>query len=173
MRDDIYVISGVCDWNTSSHVPVVDPRLLHLNNGNYNLNFIVEDFEVFPSTPNTITHNLIDNTTSVVLATKESGAIAATSLPSQPGRGMTVADNRQIGWSIFSSTYKATHIEDGHLIVNDLYVNAWVKRADDGTLQLPCQAVNYIITLRRVVTSTEQAIFALIQERAQDDISHA
>lgn len=172
MRDDVYVISGVCDWALATHAAVLDPRLLHLDNGDFNSNFIVEDFEVFPSTTNYVTNNLVEDTTFVVLATKESGAIAATSLPSQPGRGMNVADNRQIAWSVYAGNYDATHLEDGHLIVNDLYINAWVIRDDDGTIQLPVQAVNYIITLRRVDTSTDQAIFALIQERAQDDIAH-
>ncbi len=77
--------------------------------------------------------------------------------------GWDAADNRQIGWSfMFVGTAggdSRSYFLPDHVVVRDLWVQNF------GT-----DAMNYLIRVERQVLSEDQAILALIQERAQDDL---
>lgn len=78
--------------------------------------------------------------------------------------GWDASDNRQIGWSYqigdgFGRGDGRSYFLPDHVIVRDLWVQNF------GT-----DAMNYLIRVERQVLSDDQAILALIQERAQDDI---
>ena len=77
--------------------------------------------------------------------------------------GWDASDNRQIGWSFFfigtNGGNIGAFIADNHVVVRDLFVQNF-----SGV------AMNYIIDVERVSLSDDQAILALIQERAQDDL---
>ncbi len=77
--------------------------------------------------------------------------------------GWDASDNRQIAWSfMFIGTNGGnigSFIADNHVVVRDL----WVENFSG-------VAMNYIIDIERRSLSDDQAILALIQERAQDDL---
>jgi len=77
--------------------------------------------------------------------------------------GWDASDNRQIAWSFMfigaNGGNIGSFISNGHVVVRDLFVENFSG--------VP---MNYIINIERVELSDDQAILALIQERAQDDI---
>ena len=77
--------------------------------------------------------------------------------------GWDASDNRQIGWSfMFVGTAggdSRSYFLPDHVVVRDLWVQNF------GT-----DPMNYLIRVERQRLSDDQAILALIQERAQDDI---
>lgn len=74
------------------------------------------------------------------------------------------SDNRQIAWSfMFIGTNGGTAdswIVPDHVVVRDL----WIQN-------FSADAMNYIVRVERQNLSDDQAILALIQERAQDDLN--
>lgn len=77
--------------------------------------------------------------------------------------GWDASDNRQIAWSfMFIGTNGGnigSFISRNHVVVRDL----WIENFSG-------VAMNYVIDVERQVLSDDQAILALIQERAQDDL---
>ena len=77
--------------------------------------------------------------------------------------GWDASDNRQIAWSFMfigaNGGNIGSFIAPNHVVVRDLFVENF-----SGV------AMNYVITIERRSLSDDQAILALIQERAQDDI---
>lgn len=73
------------------------------------------------------------------------------------------SDNRQIAWSFMfigtnGGALKSWIVPD-HVIVRDLWIQNFSQ-----------DAMNYIIRVERQTLTDDQAILALIQERAQDDL---
>jgi len=170
MRNGLHTIRGVFNWSIGANDATTDPIRLLLDNGDFRKNFIVESFNCFPTGMNGITHNLwAQSGTVCVLATRFNGAIANTDRVGQI-RGAGANDNRQIAWSLFDSTAQVDYIDPEHLIVEDLFINAWIIDHGVGVHYLPNQEISYVIKLRQVKTPIEQAILALVKERAQDDI---
>ena len=169
MRKDIHTIKGVFHWDTGPNVATVDPKRLILDNGDFEKNFIVESFEVFPTGMESVSHNPFPaNGTVAVLATRPGGAVAAGTVDSKI-RGAMVNDDRQIGWSLFDAQQMISHLDPDHIIVEDLWVNCWVVDGASGALYQPNQPVGYIIKLRQVKNPIFEAIMALVKARAQDD----
>ena len=77
--------------------------------------------------------------------------------------GWDASDNRQIGWSfMFVGTAggdSRSYFLPDHVVVRDL----WVQN-------FGADPMNYLIRVERQTLSDDQAILALIQERAQDDL---
>jgi len=77
--------------------------------------------------------------------------------------GWDASDNRQIGWSFMfiGTNGGAVHswIDERNLVVRDL----WIENFSSDPM-------NYLIRVVRRNISDDQAILALIQERAQDDV---
>jgi len=169
MRKGIHTVKGVFDWHQGANVAVVDPLRIILDNGDFTSNYIVESFDVFPTGAESVSHSGIGASATVaVLATRPNGAVAADNQP-RGIRGATVGDDRQIGWSLMTTAQTFNHIDPEHLIVEDLWVNAWIVDHGSGALYLPNQSMSYIIKLKQVKTPIFQAILALIKARAQDD----
>ena len=78
--------------------------------------------------------------------------------------GWDASDNRQIAWSfMFIGTNGGTAnswIVPDHVVIRDL----WIQNFGP-------EAMNYLIRVERQTLSDDQAILALIQERAQDDLN--
>ena len=62
-------------------------------------------------------------------------------------------------------------LED-RLIVDDLFINGWVVDAGTGSAEQLTQDIGYVITLRQVTTTLDEAIMMLLKERAQDALTH-
>lgn len=175
MRGNIHVVKGSVPFADATFVAPGEPKRLLLNNMDFTRNFIVEKFELVIAAPGLISQDLYTNENMiVVLATKESGALYG--IP-DPGTiaGATVRDNRQIGWAGWTTnggtnvTRGPTLLED-RLVVDDLFINGWVVDAGTGAAEMLTQDVGFIITLRQVTTSLDEAIIILLKERAQDTL---
>ena len=122
-----------------------------------------------PTGPSVITNNLFPNDpTFVVLATREEGAAALAVVPARI-RGSSIADNRQIAWYAQESQQTRWLLDPDHLIVEDLFINAWTVDTTSGALDRPLQPLGYIIKLKKVKTPLFRAILNLVKARAQDD----
>jgi len=177
MRDGLHVIRGSVPFNTSTFVAPGLPKRLLLNNMDFTKNFVVEKFELVIAGPGLISQDLYTNENFiVVLATKESGALYG--VP-QPGTiaGATARDNRQIAWAGWTTnggvnvTRGPVLLED-RLVVDDLFINGWVVDAGTGAAEQLTQDIGYVITLRQVTTTLDEAIMMLLKERAQDALTH-
>ena len=77
--------------------------------------------------------------------------------------GWDASDNRQIAWSFMfigaNGGEARSWIVPDHVVVRDL----WIQNFSD-------EPMNYLVRVERTVLSDDQAILALIQERAQDDL---
>jgi len=177
MKGNIHTIRGELDWTHAQDGGVVLPaQQIYLDNMDFKRNFKVLDFVVFPTGPAYVTNDLWDNDTHLVtLATKKSGATPDTSVPSSV-RGFTVRDNRQIGWAMWNSSGPGTMmqpvLDPTHLVVSDLWINGFKIDSGTGTLYTLNQPVGYIITLQMVTTTVDEALMALLRERAQDTLAH-
>lgn len=177
MRSDIHTIRGELDWTHAADPGVVLPaQQLYLDNMDFTRNWRVLDFKVFPTGPSFIGNSLWDNDAHMVtLATKESGATPATSVPDRV-RGFTIRDNRQIAWAVWDSSGPGTMqqpvLDPTHLVVSDLWINGFRIDAGTGTHYTLNQPIGFIITLQLVSTTLDEALMALLRERAQDTLSH-
>ena len=177
MRKDIHTIRGELDWTHASDPGVIlPPQQLYLDNMDFTKNWKVLDFKVFPTGPAYVTNDLWDNDTHLVtLATKQTGAFPATSVPDLV-RGFTVRDNRQIAWSVWNGSGPGTMqqpvLDPTHLVVSDLWINGFRIDSGTGTLYTLNQPVGFIVTLQLVTTTIDEALMALLRERAQDTLAH-
>ena len=177
MKKGVHILTGSVPFADADGVPPGSPRRMLLNNMDWTRNFVVEKFELVITGPDLVTNDLYTNANFiVVLATKENGAQYGIS---QPGvvAGATVKDNRQIGWAGWS-TNGGVNVTRGpvllpdRIIVDDLFINGWVVNAGTGAAQSLVQDIGYVITLRQVTTSIDEAIMMMLKENAQDSIRH-
>jgi len=178
MRNNIHTIRGTLDW-THAQDPwaQTEAQQIYLDNMDPTRNFKVVDFVVFPSGPAYVTNSLWSLSTHlVVLATKKSGAKAGLTAQPDEIQGLTVRDNRQIGWCVWDSagpgTMQQPILDPEHLVVSDLWINGWQINAGTGVSYTLNQPVSYIITLEAVTTTVDMALMTLLKERAQDTLAH-
>jgi len=168
MKGNTFTVRGELPWSVGTTVSPSLPVRIILDNMNPKKNWIVSKFEVWPTYPEAISHSLYGpDAKIVVLATEEAAAIMEHPVPTDV-QGPTVRDNRQIAWSSWrgtGSSYERTHLAPDHLIVNDLWLNAWVLDSGTGVAYTPNQPLAYMIELTQVTTTYTKAIFALIQSR--------
>ena len=177
MKHNIHTIRGEIPWRhaMTPHF-VLPPEQIYLDNMDFTHNFRVVDFKVFPTGPSKVTNSLYhESAHMVMLATKESGAYPLRSVPDKV-QGATVRDNRQIGWCVWDAagagTINQTVLDPTHLVVSDLWINGWQISSGNGEFFTFNQPVGYIITLELVTTSVDEALMALLRERAQDTLDH-
>jgi len=171
MTKGLHTVKGVFNWHIGANVAPTDPIRISLDNADFGRNYVVDSFDVFPTGAEALSHTAFSQSATIaVMATRPNGAVAADN-GFHSIRGATVADSRQIGWSLITSQQTLNHLDPDHIIVEDLYINAWIVDHNSGAIYLPNQSLCYIIKLRQVKTPIYQAIMALIKERAQDDDS--
>ena len=170
MRNGIHTIRGTLPWTLGvGSIPPGEPVRLLLDNGDFRENFIVESFDIFPTGTESTSHDPFSADATIgVLATRIEGAVAGDGAPSEI-EGAGADDSRQIGWHIGNNIRNRFTLDPEHLIVEDLFINAWIVNSGTGVLYMPNQKLSYIIKLKRVTTPIAQAVLALIKERAQDD----
>jgi hypothetical protein len=138
-------LRGIAESGISKRLIVDDGRLNH--------GFRVVRFEIFPVD---VTSGASD--CSGVLALDYDGT-------TQEWRA---DDNRQIAWSstTMSTSYSVNNktdvIDPDHVVIMDLYVQAYTNGSDT--------RINYLIEIEPVELSNDQAILSLIKERSQDDL---
>lgn len=177
MKKGVHILTGSVPWSDAEAVAPGPPKRMLLNNMDWTRNFVIEKFELVISGPDLVTKDLYTNNNFiVVLATKENGAQYGIS---QPGTvaGATVKDNRQIGWAGWT-TNGAANVTRGpvllpdRIIVDDLWINGWIVDAGTGAAQQLVQDVGFVLTLRQVDTTIDEAIIMMLKENAQDSIRH-
>jgi hypothetical protein len=128
-----------------------ETRRLIVDDGRFTDGWVVESFSVVSTDPGTSADP------HMVLCIDEGGMTG----------NWDFADNRQIAWAFMSSevgtgagqsiTYGSWVSE--HVVVTDLFIQDFSTSGG-----------NYIITIRRQELTEDEAILALIKERAQDDL---
>ncbi len=177
MKGNIHTIRGEIPWRHALTPNfVLPPQQIYLDNMDFTRNFRVVDFKVFPMGPTKVTTSLFSMDAQMVwLATKKSGAIPARSVPDKV-QGCSVRDNRQIGWCVWDgmvgATIPQTVLDPTHLVVSDLWINGFQIDGGAGDFYTFNQPVGYIITLELVTTTLDEALMALLRERAQDTLAH-
>ena len=63
-------------------------------------------------------------------------------------------------------------LDPTHLVVSDLWINGFRIDSGTGTLYTLNQPVGFIVTLELVTTTLDEALMALLRERAQDTLAH-
>ena len=157
----------------SDNFQPTDPRLHRMDNGDFKSNFYIRDVELIPQNNGGGGGNLDDlGSTSVffVIATTKAGAIPAPAT----GGDMTndnwdlrLSDARQIAWGVIEpgTTYSKVIIDPGHVIVDDIYVNAW-SFSTAGSLQQPDWSLGYMIHLQNVKTDGTRGLIAQARQSA-------
>ncbi|HIA04013.1 MAG TPA: hypothetical protein EYN66_19305 [Myxococcales bacterium] len=70
------------------------------------------------------------------------------------------------------ATIPQTVLDPTHLVVSDLWINGFQIDGGAGDFYTFNQPVGYIITLELVTTTLDEALMALLRERAQDTLAH-
>ena len=149
------------------------PRLHRMDNGDFKSNFFIRDVELIPQNNGTTGGNQDDlGGTSIffVIATTSAGALPAAAT----GGDMTndnfdlrLSDARQIAWGVIQPNfgYSKVIIDPGHVIVDDIYVNAW-SFSSGGTLQQPDWSLGYMLHLQNVKTDGTRGLIAQARQSA-------
>ena len=75
---------------------------------------------------------------------------------------MKAEDNRQIGWAMFQAggIYKE-FLDQQHIINRDLFVRTFNNKSNE-------MKFNYIVILRKVALTDDEAIISIIKEESQN-----
>lgn len=124
-----------------------DVKRLIVDDGRFNDGFIVKEFYVWARS-----------------ISGSSDPECALGLDEDMSSNWDAEDNRQIGWagqttSASSRTMDFALLDPSHVVVTDLFIN-----------NFSAAEANYMVIIEPVHLSDDQAILALIKERAQDDI---
>lgn len=167
MKDGMHTIrSGFNDL----HNPTT-PRRYILDNGNYDSNMKITSLQLIPNSGALTTNNHdIDSATIIyfVVATSSAGATPSTS--PQTGTefidyGLRLNDSAQIGWGWISDENQYVVLDPGHIIPQDLYVNAYCM-GDTGTPSSLAKGISFLMTLKHVKSSGAEALLYQIKETA-------
>lgn len=168
MRNGVHTIrSGF----TEEHNPTV-PRKYSLDNGDYDVNMVIESVELIYA-ENTDTggnQDKIDGSTVFfVIGTTPLGAtpFAITTSPDEFGANyaLRISDSRQIAWGTLAGNpdLRQVILDPENIVPNDLYVNAW-SLSTGGSIEPVANAIGYIIKMRQVKSSGNQALLYQIRE---------
>ena len=144
---------------STSHNPTV-PRQYNLDNGNYEVNMRILSIDIMagidPGQLDMGNHRIM-----FVLATDAAGATpTALTGPSEEEEAYQFRfnDDRQIGWGTISANYGTELILDpGHIIPEDLYINAWQLGTGGSPELLECP-ISFIITMASTKNTGAEAL---------------
>ena len=157
---------------SNSYIPS-DPRLHRLDNGDYRSNFFLRDVELIPQGNDRTGGNqddLAGTTIFFVVATTSNGAIPQSALTGsmvEDAFDLRLGDSRQIAWGCIepSSNYSKVIIDPGHIIVDDIYVNAW-SFDSGGSLIQPSWSLGYMLHIQNIEETGTQAVIAQARQAA-------
>ncbi len=152
------------------------PRRYSMDNGDFELNMKLTDLEIFPI-GNDETAGQQDKVSSdtvfFVVATSSAGATptSSTASPSEYGVDFNLRpnDSRQIAWGIASPAfgYVYTHIDENHIIPEDLYVAAW-SISPGGGLVPAAFNLGYCMVFEQKKSSGSEALLYQVKESASE-----
>lgn len=157
----------------SDNFDPMTPRLHRMDNGNFKSNFFLRDVELIPQNNETGGGNQDDlGQTSIffVIATTRAGALPATATGgdlTNDNFDLRLSDARQIAWGVIQPNYGYSKIviDPGHIIVDDIYVNAW-SFSSGGTLQNPDWSLGYMLHLQNVVQDGKAGLISTARQSA-------
>jgi len=137
-----------------------NPRRYNLDNGNYERNMIITSINIMagidPGQLDMGNHRLM-----FVIATDSEGATPHALVgPSEEEEAFQFRfnDDRQIGWGSISPQYGTEMILDpGHIIPEDLYINAWQLGTGGSPEVLECP-ISFLITMVSVDNTGAEAL---------------
>ena len=169
MKKGVHTIrSGFSD----QHNPTI-PRRYILDNGDYNHNMRITSVQLISNSGALTTNNHdVDSPTLVyfVIATSSAGAVPqALSTPNQYSidYGLRLEDTAQIAWGMINQPAGSIDVilDPGHIIPQDIYVNAYCL-GDTGTPANLASGISFLITMEDVKSSGAEALLYQIKETA-------
>lgn len=165
-------IRGAFPWSSTIQegIELYKPHRIRLSNGSFQDNFIIEDVQFIINQPDGTYEYLDNDLHSLVIGTSRECVLPGFASPSSLG-GSTLRDSQQVWWGSMSGNHVPMSVLDiDHLFVEDLWINGWFVDTNSGVRFSLNQEIGYLITLRAVRTSINEAILALIKERAQNTL---
>lgn len=177
MRRGIHTIrSGFTDeWPGSSLESAV--RRYTLDNGDFELNMKLTDFEIWPISNSLGTadkNKLGSETIFYTISTTLAGAIPTSGSISEFEYGanynLRPSDSRQIAWGVMAPTYGYVYsiIDPDHIIPEDVYILAWSLNAD-GTINYPSYPSGFMMKFEQVKSSGSEALLYQAKDDALED----
>lgn len=155
---------------SEAHSPL-SPRKYILDNGDYELNMMIESVEIIPTNNQATQPDIGNQSLFFVVATSEAGAIPVNTftLGETTAYSMRMNDSRQIAWGfICTGNNIETILTPDRIIPGDIYVNAWSVAADGSLGQLTFE-VGYLITMKQVKNTGAQGLLEAVVEYSQEN----
>jgi len=171
-RGRTVTIRGAFPWSTTIQdmAELNKPHRIRLSNGSFRDNFIIEDVQFIINQPDGTYEYLDNDCHSMMMGTSRESVLPGFATPSVIG-GATLRDSQQVWWGSMSGVHEPMSVLDiDHLFVEDLWIGGWFIDSDSGVRYSLNQEIGYLITLRAVRTTINEAILALIKERAQNTL---
>lgn len=165
-------IRGAFPWSTTIQdlIEMHKPHRIRLSNGSFRDNYIIEDVQFIINQPDGTWEYLDNDLHSLMIGTSKTSVMPGYAAPSHIG-GSTLRDSQQVWWGSMSGVHETMSVLDvDHLFVEDLWIGGWFIDSDSGVRYSINQEIGYLITLRAVRTTINEAILALIKERAQNTL---
>jgi hypothetical protein len=149
------------------HTQLNEGLRIPLDNGSFTDNYRVVWMEIWPNSgplAGAWTSSLAGaNILYVTLATDEDGL----------GR-QNLEDNRQIGWACASGQLtvgqKVELLDPDHVIVEDLWIGAYMMDTSDNSTDVTAVPVQYLIHLDTHTSTEAEGVMQLVKERSQNVI---
>ena len=167
MKEGIHTIrSGFNDLHNPAN-----PRRYLLDNGDYDSNMKITSLQLIPNSGALTTNNHDVDTSAIVYFVIATSSAGATPSPSpQAGTeyidyGLRLNDSAQVGWGWISNEAQFVILDPGHIIPQDLYVNAYCL-GDAGTPETLAKGISFLMTLKHIKSSGSEALLYQIKETA-------
>jgi hypothetical protein len=149
-------------------------RIYNLDNGDFESNMKITDFEVFPIGGDVNNRDHVGSeAVYVTIGTSEAGVIpsASTASPQEYGDVLNLrpSDSRQIAWGILSPAYGYVYtlVDPDHIIPGDLYVNAF-SVSTGGSISQVAYNVGFMIRMENVKSTGSEALLYQVKESTLD-----
>jgi hypothetical protein len=155
-------------FNCFTHL-YTKPVRFHLDNGDYDTNFVIDSMEVIFCRADKTTNNtsISNKTHQVVLSLTENGAIpqvaAGGANVNFSNYSMRVTDRRQIAWAQMDDEVHHVILDPHNIVGQDLWLNAWAyDSAHEPTLL--DQDIGVLITMSSTKQSGSRALLQSVRD---------
>jgi hypothetical protein len=147
-----------------------------MDNGDYKSNFRLSRVEIIPQNNDRTggsQEDLATDTVFFVVAVTELGATPQTANAESLVEGnldLRLSDNAIIAWGCIAPSrgYSKVIIDPGHIITEDIYVNAW-STASDGSLRPNQWNLGYMLHIENVKESGTEGLISRTRQSAIED----
>lgn len=145
-----------------------------LDNGDFQSNMKITDFQVFPIGTDLTNPEDFGNTAVMFAIGTSAAGVIPTSTTVSPdeyavGLNLRPSDSRQIGWGILCPAMGLMHtvIDPDHILPGDLFINAW-SVSSGGSIEVIRYSVGFLIHMKQVKSSGSEALLYQVKESNLD-----